>query len=376
MKKLRISALLTCVAMIATLFAGCGKNNETLVTIDGKAMPRYMFEYFVYSMANSYSSQGMNLGDYLDEDAGDGTTVNDLMKSQIIDTLKTYVACEKLAEENGLALTEEELKGLEETKKQQIEEMGGRKEFAAQLEQAKIQEEAIDDMSRYGAIYQKVLTGLFSEGGKFAPSAEEVISSVLPANIRVKHVLIQATEGSEDYETKKQTAEQVRARAAAGEDFEALIKEFNEDPGMDTYTEGYIFDKDGNNFDGSGTMDATFTAGAFALQVNGVSPVIATSHGFHIIKRLPMDEAYVTEHMSTFITPAADAAFQNKVMEISEGLTVVETEAYKNFSLKDLLSPTTSGDGHDHGSTGTLEDAQQQPITVEPVEEGGEAAAE
>ena len=69
-----------------------------------------MYEYFVYSMANSYSSQGMNLGDYLDEDAGDGTTVNDLMKSQIIDTLKTYVACEKLAEENGLALTEEERK--------------------------------------------------------------------------------------------------------------------------------------------------------------------------------------------------------------------------------------------------------------------------
>ena len=88
-----------------------------------------------------------------------------------------------------------------------------------------------------------------------------------------------------------------------------------------------------------------------------------------------MDEAYITEHMSTFITPAADAAFQSKVMEISEGLTVVETEAYKNFSLKDLLAPTTSGDGHDHGSTGTLEDADQ-PITVEPVEEGGEAAAE
>ena len=310
MKKVKISALILSLAMVATLFAGCGQKSDTLVTIDGKAMPEYMFEYFVQSMANSYASQGMNLADYLDEDAGDGMTVDELMKSQIVETLKTYVACEKLAEENGLSLTDDELKALEETKQQQIEDAGGRREFVKQLEQAKIQEEAIDVMSRYGAVYEKVYTGLFSTGGKFAPSTEEVVASVLPANIRVKHILIQATKDSEDYESKKQTAQQVQARAAAGEDFDALIAEFNEDPGMETYTEGYMFDETGANFDGSGTMDSTFTSGAFALAVNGVSPIVETSYGFHIIKRLPLDEAYIAEHMDTFMAPVADVVFQ------------------------------------------------------------------
>ncbi len=378
MKKIKISALILSFAMVATLFAGCGQKSDTLVTIDGKEMPEYMFEYFVQSMANSYASQGMNLADYLDEDAGDGMTVDELMKSQIVETLKTYVACEKLAEENGLALTDAEIKALDDTKQQQIEDAGGRREFVKQLEQAKIQEEAIDVMSRYGAVYEKVYTGLFSAGGKFAPSTEEVVANVLPANIRVKHVLIQATKDSEDYESKKQTAQQVQARAAAGEDFDALIAEFNEDPGMDTYTEGYMFDKTGANFDGSGTMDSTFTNGAFALEVNGVSPIVETSYGFHIIKRLPLDEAYIAEHMDTFMAPVADVVFQKKVMEIAEGLTVVETDAYKNFSLKNLLGASESNDGHDHGSTGTIEPtddsaADDAAISLEPVDD---AAAE
>lgn len=377
MKKIKISALILSLTMVATLFAGCGQKSDTLVTIDGKAMPEYMFEYFVQSMANSYASQGMNLADYLDEDSGDGMTVDELMKSQIVETLKTYVACEKLAEENGLALTADEIKALEDTKQQQIEEAGGRREFVKQLEEAKIQEEAIDVMSRYGAVYEKVYTGLFSQGGKFAPSTEEVVANVLPANIRVKHVLIQATKDSEDYETKKQTAQQVQSRAEAGEDFDALITEFNEDPGMKTNTEGYIFDKTGANFDGSGTMDSTFTNGAFALAVNGVSPLVETSYGFHIIKRLPLDEAYINEHMDTFMAPAADVVFQEKVMEIAEGLTVVETDAYKNFSLKNLLGTSESHEGHDHGSTGTLESepADDAAVTVEPVEPADDAAA-
>lgn len=382
MKKVKISALILSLAMVATLFAGCGQKSDTLVTIDGKAMPEYMFEYFVQSMANSYASQGMNLADYLDEDAGDGMTVDELMKSQIVETLKTYVACEKLAEENGLSLTDDELKALEETKQQQIEDAGGRREFVKQLEQAKIQEEAIDVMSRYGAVYEKVYTGLFGTGGKFAPSTEEVVASVLPANIRVKHILIQATKDSEDYESKKQTAQQVQARAAAGEDFDALIAEFNEDPGMETYTEGYMFDETGANFDGSGTMDSTFTSGAFALAVNGVSPIVETSYGFHIIKRLPLDEAYIAEHMDTFMAPVADVVFQEKVMELAEGLTVVETDAYKNFSLKKLLGASESHEGHDHGSTGTLEStddsaADDAAISLEPVDEAAaDTAAE
>ena len=365
MKKFRFSALLICIAMIAAMFAGCGAKSKTIVTIDGKAIPEYMFEYIAYSMANSYANQGMNLGDYLDEDAGDGRTVDEMLKAQIVDTMKAYVAYEKLAEENGLSLTEDEIKAIEENKQQQIKEMGGRKEFAAQLEQAKIQEEAIDEMSRYGAIYEKVYNGLFGEGGKFAPAAEDVIAKVIPANIRVKHVLIQATEGSEDYEAKKKTATEVQARAAAGEDFDALIAEFGEDPGMETYTEGYVFDKDGTNFDGSGAMDKTFTDASWALKENGVSPLVPTSFGFHIIKRLPLDAAYVTEHMTTFMTPAADTAFQNKVSEVAEGLTVVETEAYTAFTLKNLLETSESATSSSTGTVGDTSSATE--VTLEPA---------
>ena len=354
MKKFKLTALLLSMAMMLSVFAGCGSKGEALVTIDGKGIQGYMFEYFVQSMANSYASQGMNLADYLDQDTGDGTTVEDLLKNQVIETMKTYVACEKLAEDNGLALTDEEIKQIDETKKKQIEEAGGRKEFVKQLEQAKIQEEAIDEMNRYGAIYEKVYNGLFGQNGKFAPSTEEIIAGVIPANARVKHVLIQATKDSEDYEAKKQTAQQVQARAAAGEDFDALIAEFNEDPGMDTYLQGYIFDANGTNYDGSGTMDSAFASAAHALEVNGVSPIVETSYGFHIIKRLPLDEAYINENLGTFYDSAAYEVFNAKVTEIAAELTVVKTDAYEEFSIAKLLG-AESHEGHDHATTGTLE---------------------
>ena len=359
MKKTRIGALLLVVAMVATMFAGCKAKKNVMLTIDGKEFPSYLVEYFVYSMANSYQSQGANLADYLDQEISEGTTLESALKSQIVDQLKYYAAWEKMAEENGLTLTKDELKQIEETKKQQIEEAGGRKEFVNQLKEAKIQEEAIDDMQKYGKLQEKVFSGLFSTGGKFAPSTEDVVSKVIPDNIRVKHILVMATEGDEDFEEKRKKAQDIQTRAAGGEDFEALLTEFGEDPGMESNTEGYIFDNTGANFDGNGTMNTQFTEASFKLEVNQISPIVESPNGFHIIKRLPLDEAYITEHLETFSSVVAYDVFQQKTQEVAEGLTVVETDAFKNFSIKALLggsdsnSGTTGTTGGTTGTTGT-----------------------
>ena len=84
-------------------------------------------------------------------------------------------------------------------------------------------------------------------------------------------------------ENVKAKTDEIYEKIAAGEDFDALIEEYGEDPGMQnepSKTAGYYVSAD------SAKWDARFTAGAMALeQVGDVSaePVVSSS-GVHIIR--------------------------------------------------------------------------------------------
>lgn len=74
------------------------------------------------------------------------------------------------------------------------------------------------------------------------------------------------------------TAEEVLAKAKAGEDFETLANEYTADSGV-TY---YIND-DGETLDGA-TMVSEFTEAAVALEDGEISDIVQTDYGYHIIK--------------------------------------------------------------------------------------------
>lgn len=97
--------------------------------------------------------------------------------------------------------------------------------------------------------------------------------------VRARHILLRpAAEATPAQRTQlRQRAEQIRARAAAGEDFAALAREFTEEPGGK---------ERGGDLDwfGRGRMVPQFEEAAFKLQAGQVSPVVETPFGFHVIK--------------------------------------------------------------------------------------------
>ena len=133
---------------------------------------------------------------------------------------------------------------------------------------------------------------------------------VAPAGLYyVKHILIKNAENAdEDKKDRdyKALAQEVLDKVNAGEDFEALMKEYNEDPGMDSKPDGYIV---GETFEN--VYDEAFQKAAAALKKEGdVSGLVEGTYGIHIIKRY--------KDVSTDVVPLEDVKDDIKNLIMSE----------------------------------------------------------
>ena len=122
------------------------------------------------------------------------------------------------------------------------------------------------------------------EGGPLRPSDSEIEAYFNDNYLRCKHVLIKTVDDSynelENQDELEAAANDIAKRAQAGEDFDALVKEYGEDPGMESNPDGYVFTE--------GTMVDEFYQGTLALAEGGISEPIKSSYGWHIIQRLPL----------------------------------------------------------------------------------------
>lgn len=135
--------------------------------------------------------------------------------------------------------------------------------------------------------------------------------------VTAKHILL-ITE-DQDKETVKKQAEDLLARIKKGEDFDKLMMEYSQDPGLAEYPEGYTFSY--------GEMVEEFEDAAYALEVGQVSELVETDYGYHIIKRMPLEkltdlnefiETYAFAHMQSIM----DQAVVTKNQELIDGINL------------------------------------------------------
>ncbi|MCL2199575.1 MAG: peptidylprolyl isomerase [Defluviitaleaceae bacterium] len=117
--------------------------------------------------------------------------------------------------------------------------------------------------------------------------------------LAAKHILIMG-----DYENAEALATELAERAKAGEDFAALVAEYGQDPGMQQSPEGYTFTR--------GMMVSEFETATAALEIGGISGVVASQFGYHIILR-------VEPNMDDVLRPwGYDNQLQSAVISIFE----------------------------------------------------------
>ena len=192
---------------------------------------------------------------------------------------------------------EESLKSMDMTKEQYIE-------FLAENI---VVQNYVDELTTDLKVEDKEIEDYYNEELSFQkenPSLASYYSSVQivtePASRRVKHILIKlADEDTEAIDKLRQDskddeadklreeklkaiktkADEVLAKVKAGEDFETLLKEYGEDPGMKSEE-----NKDGYTMVRDASMRPEFLEASFQLKKGETSDLVATDNGYHIIK--------------------------------------------------------------------------------------------
>ncbi len=296
--------------------------SRTVITVAGNEITEAEFKYYVEMAKQTIAAeQGIAdeeaLKDFLKNGEVDGKPAVDAIKEKALeDIIRTEIAVVKAAEEK-VALSDEErsaarsvisatdaetVEMLKETKKA----TGADKYLIADI---------MEKIYLSNAYYNFVTT---QNAEAFTPAEDKVVAEIEKSYARVKHILIQnkPAEQNEDgsvpdaegyAEEAKKKAEEILAKAVAGEDFDALIKEYGEDPGMESTPDGYVIDKSGYLLDGSSAMVSEFTKGTFAVKSNEVNPeLVESSYGWHIIKRCDLtpthaDYATIEENAKSIV---------------------------------------------------------------------------
>jgi foldase protein PrsA len=100
--------------------------------------------------------------------------------------------------------------------------------------------------------------------------------------LKAKHILISTVDEngnplSDDKKAElKKVVDDIYNQIKKGADFDLLMNEFGEDPGVKSNPDGYVFTK--------GDMVKEFEEAAYALEVGQVSEPVLSDYGYHIIK--------------------------------------------------------------------------------------------
>ena len=123
---------------------------------------------------------------------------------------------------------------------------------------------------------------IFAQFEYYLPSTE--------GSLGAKHILA-LFESFATEEEAKEYAEALLERLLAGEDFDMLMREYGQDPGMEFNPRGYRF--------GPGQMVPEFEQGTMELEIGEISGLVRSVHGYHIIMRI--DPPFTDDEMRSAI---------------------------------------------------------------------------
>ncbi len=378
MKKIITLIMAACLTLTSLSACGCAKKEEALFMLDGYTLNKseylYWMSYYKTSFVNVFTEAGYVDPDEYNEDfwntsTPEGDSLRSMTVDRVDDSVKKLLVCLKLFDEYGLDQNSEIKKSIQTAVDEKIAEnidaVGSRSVLNKELAQYGLSINSLMDL--YDVEYRRafVLDHLYGDNGIEKITQEERDTYYKENYHRIKHILIDLNEkyvlddkgervmdpATGYYKTEKLTddekaerkklAEQILAKAQAGEDFEKLIEEYGEDEGMTYYTDGYYV-KEGDSY------EENFLNAALEMNVDEVR-LVESTYGMHIMKKYPLPEQGYTKEINVNFFSGLDDLVgedkENKKLQAYFPQITVDQSVYGavDFSTVPLMSDGLSG---------------------------------
>jgi parvulin-like peptidyl-prolyl isomerase len=266
---------------------------DTVASVNDRLISTRLFEMYLKNGRESL---------VLDPNTEPGRAKIDSLREGIVAELidRTLIAQE--GERRGFSISADKMTAAE---RRTIQQFGGNEKYDAYLTENRLTRDEYREvikMEIYGEMMRAELDkGLVvsdDEVSKFYQEHQEDSDLQRPERVTAAHILIGArpnvisqrlaseknlsgealvAAAREEVERRRRLAEELRRKAVAGADFSSLARQSSEDPSsreqggrLGTFTRN--------------SHTRAFDDAAFALKPGGVSPVVQTDFGFHVIK--------------------------------------------------------------------------------------------
>lgn len=270
------------------LLSSCAGN--TVVTVGDIKITKSEVEFYLDSIKKQMSDTELQTEEDWQTKEIEGKKAIEVAKKQAVENAVRNALYIEASEAAGISLTSEEQQNVVSTKEQIVSGYGSQKAYKEFLKSSNISDEFIEMMCKSSVYYNKIGKIISEE----ATVTEEDRMTYFAENKgdferdirKAKHILI-ATMDPETYQPKSQEeqdaasvlAKEIFDRVQKGEDFDALMNQYSEDPGLSASPDGYVF--------GNGEMVAEFEQATDSVGFGEIA-FCKSEFGYHIIKRLPI----------------------------------------------------------------------------------------
>lgn len=320
--------------MLATALVSCGEKysfpestdeeTETVLFIGDYEVPFEQYRYFFMNYKLSYDNGSDKYWQTHDE-VGPFAEIDALVRESLLRCYATFA----LALDYDIDYRSGSVqKAVSDTINKSIEnEFGGPDEYLTALIGAYMNNSVYRFAITEFECEERLFSALVGDG-TIKDDEETIMAAITDGEFcRAKQILIMNND-DDDPEANRKLAEDVLSLAKNGEDFDALVAKYGEDPEMITNPTGYYFTY--------GELIAEFEDAAFALDIDELSGVVESHLGYHIILRLKPELSYVISNLDTLSKAYLTSHFQAEVSKKAETMRVTDTALSRSLSMNDF----------------------------------------
>lgn len=323
----KITSILLVFAISLSFFTACGrKKGEPPVSTGDKrtvlTFGEYNVSYDFYRYLFLNSKEHFDNGDdtYWTKDGNDVKKITDY----VLNSLKNTYGMFALADKYDINLSKEDkedIKAYIESSKSGLTDS----EFKESLAQSYMTEDVYTFALEVQQLEYLVYDHITNEANGILKIDDNAFLTALDNDfVRATHILFTFNTPDEE-KTQLTKAQSVLEKLKNGEDFETLKEAYSDDTDLKGNKDGYYFTH--------GEFQNEFEYTAFDLKEGELSEIITTELGYHIVKRLPIEDKYVNEHFEELRHSYKTAVYYKLIDDWAESATVEYKDAYNNINL-------------------------------------------